>query len=213
VAEVRRSRITLYVDRIGRYPFEALDGVFAHEVAHLIVGANMPAGRRMPRWYDEGIAMLAAGEPTLMDRWELLRMAARGGPPSLSSITRRWPSDQPSARSAYAVSSSVVRFAHEYAVPGAVRRLVAGLHQGWSFDVAFARSYGRPVHELESAWRDEIRRLYLVLPFLVGGAVLNGAMGVLAVLAFVKVRARRRRRLREMEMQDRFENPRGEWYE
>src|ERR1035437_7961791 len=60
----------LLAARAPSYPDGGLEEVLAHEVAHVLIH-RASGGRRVPRWFDEGLAMLAARSWRLRDQTEL----------------------------------------------------------------------------------------------------------------------------------------------
>jgi hypothetical protein len=50
------DEIVIFPERILSYPYESIESVFRHEVAHLALSARA-GGRPMPRWFHEGLAV------------------------------------------------------------------------------------------------------------------------------------------------------------
>ncbi len=212
IAEPFRGRIVLFADRLALAGHEGLPGALAHEAVHIILGGAIPAGTAVPRWYDEGLAMLVERETSLRDAWELARMVVQGDPPPLRALARDWPGSSGGARAAYAEALSFMSFAQDSAAPGAPRRLVQELNAGAGFELAFARAYGADAATLEINWRASLRRRYFVTPLIVAGALANASFGVLALLAAIAARRRRARRLRELEAEEVWSEPdHDEW--
>jgi hypothetical protein len=211
IAQPAHGRIVLFTARMAEYPHDDLPGVFAHEVAHLLVGAQLPRGVHLPRWYSEGLAMLAERAVSLEDALQLARLAWVHEPLPLERLDRDWPRAAPAARAAYAQSHSLVSLAHEQAAAGAPARLLDRLRAGEPFDRAFLHAYGQTPSRLEARWREQLRHRYLAVPVAVLTTAANGLMGVLAVVAWVALRRRRRRRLAEMELEERFLEPPRDW--
>jgi hypothetical protein len=200
-----KGQIVIFADRVGTYPHEGLPGVLAHEASHLVLGGALEAGQRVPRWYDEGLAMVVERELSLVDAVELARLLVFGEPLPLAAIDRGWPREGALARRAYAQSLSIVSLAEETAAPGAAGRTVRALGEGVPFDRAFTRAYGVSPRVVEALWRDRLRQRLLIRPLLVLAALAQGAMGVLAILAWIRVRRRKRLRLEKMRIQEELE--------
>lgn len=198
VADGRRRRIVIFRNHVDGYPHRDLDGLIAHEASHLILHAAVPREERLPRWFDEGLAMVVERELSVHDAFQLARLSLFSGPFPLDAIDRGWPRDGARARLAYAQSFGVVSFAQELGLAGAPRRLVTAMNSGMEFDRAFERAYGLHPDLLERLWRERLKARTWRIPLYVLGGLLNAAMGLLAVVAVVKVRRVRRRRLAEM---------------
>lgn len=199
VAIPARREIWLFLDRLGIYPHRELPGLLAHEGSHLVLGAAVPPGVRVPHWYDEGLAMVVERDLSLWDQLELARLALFSRPIPLDELRDRWPRAARRARAAYAQSFSLVSWAEDHAPPGAAARLVGHLRAGRSFDAAFALAYGITPVELERRWREHVLSRWLRQAVMMAGALINGLMAGLAILAFVLLRRRRRRKLAEWE--------------
>ncbi len=199
IAVPSRGEIWLFLDRLGIYPHRELPGLLAHEGAHLVLGLAVPPGTRIPHWYDEGLAMVVERDLSLRDQLELARLALFSRPIPLAELRDRWPRPARRARAAYAQSFSLVSYAEDHAPPGAVARLVARLRAGLPFDAAFALAYGITPAELERRWQEHVLSRWLRTAVMMAGALVNGLMAGLAILAFLLVRRRRRRRLAEWE--------------
>ncbi len=210
LAQPGRQRIVLFTERSRSYPHRGLAGLLAHETSHLVLGARVPARSAPPRWYDEGLAMVVERELSLDDALRMARMMIVGRPVPLEELRRGWPASEPEARSAYVQSFSFVSFAEGRAAPQAPRALVDALSSGATFDQAFERAYGAPLWLVHREWQKSISWRYLTIPLIVAGTVINGSIGVLAVLAYAATRRRRRRRLEEWAREERFVDPGSE---
>jgi hypothetical protein len=195
LADPRRARILLFADRLDVAGHEGLPGALAHEAAHLVLGTNVPETAEVPRWYDEGLAMLVERDLSWRDAFEIARMVVAGDPPPLSTLAREWPATGAGARAAYAAALSFVGYVQRDAAPGAPRRLVEALRQGADFERAFVIAYGSGTAGSEAAWRGTLGDRYIVLPLVLLGTVANVALGIFALLALAAGHVRRRRRM------------------
>jgi len=48
--------VVILPQRVLAYPYDSIESVFRHEVAHLALSARA-GGRPLPRWFHEGVAM------------------------------------------------------------------------------------------------------------------------------------------------------------
>ncbi len=203
VAQEDRSRIVIFADSVGGYSHPSLPGVFAHETAHLILAAGLPRGAWVPRWYDEGIAQIVERDLSIYEALQLARMTIASRPPPIARLALSWPQAQSDARNAYAISLSFVAYAEAHAPSGAPRRLAAAMQQGALFDEAFTKAYGVRPKRMERFWRESLEDLYLHRPIWILLGASNALMGVLAILAVVRIRRRNRLRLEEWELEER----------
>ncbi|GAB4225158.1 MAG: hypothetical protein Kow0062_27490 [Acidobacteriota bacterium] len=208
-ADSAGGRIVLYADRAPRYPHEGLEGLLVHEAAHLVLAANLPPGARVPRWYDEGLAMLAERGLTWRDTVTLVRVELLAEPIPLEQLERSWPASGGRAAAAYAQSLSLLSWLERSAPPAAPRRLVEGLRDGLPFERAFAAAWGRSPAAAWQAWRRGVRWRYRIVPVLVAAGLSPGLIGVLALVASAVARRRRARRWAEFADGEGDEPPAG----
>src|SRR6202035_407443 len=80
-----RGVIVLLPSREPSYPESSLGGLLDHEVTHVLI-ARAAAGRPVPRWFDEGLAMFAGGTWGLDDRGQLALSLLRTGRVPLAEL-------------------------------------------------------------------------------------------------------------------------------
>lgn len=209
LAEPGRGRMILFTRRATSYPHDSLEGLLAHETAHLVFDAHLPPKVGVPLWFQEGLAMAVERDLSLADALRLAQMTMWGQPVPLDQLDHGWPAGEPQARSAYAQSLSVFSFAEARAWPGAVRRLTEALNRGLPFERAFLTAFGMSTASLEYEWRKSVRWNYLFLPLMGVGIALQALIGVLAVMAIIASRRKRRERLQAMEVLETSEGADG----
>jgi hypothetical protein len=146
-----------------------LGEVFRHELSHVALHDALN-GQPVPRWFNEGFAVLASGE-TSFARMKTLMMATVGGSLiPLRDIERSFPSDETKALVAYAEAVDVVRFLVRREDAHRFRALITELRNGKAFDRAVLDAYGVELSTLELEWRDDASRRYSIWPILLSGS-------------------------------------------
>ena len=190
------GNVVLIPARAETYPYGSLESLLHHEVTHVLV-ARAAGGRPVPRWFNEGLAMLAAREWTMGDRSRLVLELPPGNRVPASRLDELF--DRPSragADRAYALSAAYVRdLVDRYGVdfPGAV---LAGIARGESFEDAFHRSTGVTLDDATALFYSRQNLWNLWIPALTSGATLWTAVTLLALWA-AKKRRDRSNRIRE----------------
>ncbi|MDK2972744.1 MAG: hypothetical protein PWP23_2499 [Candidatus Sumerlaeota bacterium] len=169
--------------------------VMTHELGHLLVG-NLPGGRDLPLWAEEGLVMHLAGEWGLEQSLAVSRAHALGQLPALEQLESRFPTDPEMQSLAYGVGYLAVR---EIAGslgdgPGAPARLMRRLAD----ETAGPRMSGNlwdPT--IRDGWdlrmRESLGGRFTHLMILISsGATLWVLIMALAFWAWAKKRARRR---------------------
>lgn len=187
--------VVLFPARVPSYPDRTLEALVHHEVAHVLV-ARAAGGRSLPRWFDEGLATVAARQWGVEDRARLALAVLGRGPRSTRELEAAFHAGDGSVARAYALSAGLVRYLIQRHGRDAPAFILARVAQGEPFERALFQATGRPIAALE----DDFFRRNVVwntwVPFLTSTGALWLAITALAMLAF---RARRRRdaRLRE----------------
>jgi len=193
VAVTSGSTMIFRLDIVDRDRANALDIVLKHETVHLVLNRSRA---RLPRWFEEGLAVHHAGVPYLEPDTTLERFAAAGNLPSFAEAGRLFEGDAREAALGYklgqrAVGAFVGRFGDD-----AVRRLVRALASGLAFQDAFREATGVPLASFEERWRAEVTP---ALPFWLFVVVENFDLAllffcaILAALGYARWRVRRER--------------------
>jgi hypothetical protein len=205
------SVVVLLPERVSSYPYDSLPALLTHEVTHVLLD-RATGGRELPRWFQEGVALLAARDWQLADRERLLVGGIGGVPPSTDALERAFAGDGYATETAYAIAGALAQDLvrrHGREVVAAIAREVAG---GRSFDDAFATAAGTPLADFEAAFWRRFRLLYRWLPFATSGTALWLGVTALALAAMARRRARdaaiRRRWEDEESEPDRGDSPR-----
>lgn len=174
--------------------------VLRHEFAHVVLRRYLSA--RVPRWFDEGYAQLAAGSWDADAAWQLRFAFLLGRAPTLDSLSLELPDDARSARVAYLLAYTAVR--HLYDMGGA--RGFSILLERWrtlgDLDAALRRTYGMTLAEFERLWRGSVRSRYGWLLVISQVAVLWAVIALLLLGLAAWVRWRRRRQRTELLAQE-----------
>lgn len=186
------DRALIVLSARGNEVFHASD-TFEHELAHLFLDAAL-RGRRVPRWFHEGVAMLVASEGVGDRLKTALGAAASGAWLPIQDLADRFPADPPAVHLAYAQAMLFVRHLHRAAAPAGVSALIAEVASGMPFDTAFEHVFGAPVGEVWERAASEMDRTGSLLWFLTSAAVLWVA--ITALFLYVYTRKRRRAALK-----------------
>lgn len=194
-AQPAERRIVVGVTAEGRV--QDRDRTLRHELAHVV--ARSAAGSSMPRWLDEGIARVAAGEHGIDDLRILAhaRLADRFLP--LAALEQGFPPGAADAALAYAEAGRAVSLLQE-GHPERIAVLLSALQQGESIDSALRQAGGRATWQLD---RDIKASVGLWAAFATVGIETDAAMALCAlVVAWFGVRMRRRMLQRMAAMDD-----------
>lgn len=158
-----------------------------HELAHLALHEAVRG--RVPLWFDEGYAVVAAGE---WDRMESLRLnlaVVRGAIGDLRTLDAALRQSEAEAATAYALAGSAVVLLARSNPGHSLDALMAKLGAGTGFEDAVGITTGYTLETFERAWRKYLRQQYGWFVWLVAG----GGWVILGVVVLVLARWRRKR--------------------
>jgi hypothetical protein len=181
--------IVLLPARLPSYPDSSLEELLHHEVAHVLI-ARAAGGRRVPRWFNEGVAMIAGSSWGLADRSQMTLAMLRGRRVSFADIDRAFAGGRVVVTSAYAISGAFVRDLLRRHGSDVAGRILAGVAQGLAFDEAFQRATGTTLaHAEASFWRRQTL-WYRWVPVLTSSVTLWIGITFLALVAIKRRRQR-----------------------
>ena len=147
----RLGIIVILPERVVAYPYDSLENVLSHEVAHILT-ARASGSHVLPRWFDEGLAMVAAHswdfEETARFNWAIMM----GNSFSLDDLNALFQKDGASAKKAYVLSYGLVRFFIQQYGRSWPQTILRALSRGLSFEEAFIRTTFTPLDRAETAF-------------------------------------------------------------
>jgi hypothetical protein len=183
--------VVLLPERTPSYPDGGLEEVLAHEVAHVLI-SRASGGRRIPRWFNEGLAMAAGRSWRLSDRTHLALGLLSGERVPLWKLDDLFQGDRWKVERAYALSGALVQDLLERYGPGLPRALLSRVARGASFDEAFRDATGSTLIEVGDSFYGRQTALRRWLPVVTSGAALWFGITILAIVAALKRRRRNR---------------------
>lgn len=150
-----------------RYPNQRHDlgEVFRHELVHLAVH-EATGGRPIPRWFNEGVAVHASGEASMVRLKTLWTATLADRLIPLAALDRTFPVEPAVTDVAYAEAADVVRFLIRQRDHARFVSLFERLRSENTFEVALRDAYGLGRDELEAEWRADVARRYTFWPVL-----------------------------------------------
>ncbi len=145
------STIVLLTDRSLTYPNNSLNHVFLHEVGH-ILAYRAAGGQPLPRWFDEGLAMVAARTWDLEARARLVWAMVSSTQVSLNEINSLFSRDASSVRQAYVLAHAFMLDLLEQTDQGVPQRILVAVKQGLPFAQAFAQATSMSLTQAEEGF-------------------------------------------------------------
>jgi hypothetical protein len=186
--------VVLFPARSLSYPSDSLEDVLRHEVAHVLIW-RASAGRPMPRWFNEGLAMAAERERQFRDQTELLYQLVTGSRTNLEELNRLFSGGQNDQNRAYALAGALVHDVLQRYGSAAGGEILVRVRGGAGFEAAFEDVTGLTPENMETEFWRRHRIWSTWVPIIGSSTTLWLAVTVLALLAIY----RRQRRNREIE--------------
>lgn len=191
----------------GRMVIIRLDGgdpyqTLRHELAHVVLHQRVSV--RVPLWFDEGYAVVAAQEYGRFAALRLNLAVATGKVPELRALDGALRGSADDAEAAYALAGSAVAELARRCPNGDIRALLARLEQGVSFDAAVAAATGYTVDRFEEVWLRSVRQHYNWFVWLATGGTW---LIITLVLAWAAASRRRREAPRRAALDEGWPQP------
>ncbi|HEY2381885.1 MAG TPA: hypothetical protein VGK48_11965 [Terriglobia bacterium] len=195
------SLVVLFPARSPGYPDNTLEDVLRHELAHVLI-ARASGGGRVPRWFNEGLAMEVERERRFQDQTELFYQLVKGGETDLRQLDALFSGSQDDQIRAYALAGAFIHDLLQSYGPASAKTILARMQQGASFDTAFMDVTGIPASSAESQFWRRQRIWTSWVPVLTASTTLWLAITMLALLAIVARRRRNRQIQKQWEKED-----------
>ncbi len=181
--------IVLLPGRVPSYPDSSLSDLLAHEVAHVLI-ARAAGGRPLPRWFHEGMAMIAGLSWGFDDRSRLTLALLVDRPVSLAALDDRFAGGQAEVNRAYAIAGSFVHDLFDQYGQGVAARILQGVSRGLPFADAFRAATGSSLAMAETSFWDRQTFWYRWVPLLTSSVTLWMLVTLLALWAMKHRRER-----------------------
>ncbi|MCX8044700.1 MAG: peptidase MA family metallohydrolase [Desulfobacterota bacterium] len=185
-----------------------IEKTFRHEVHHILLGQAFRGSQRVPRWLDEGLAMLLA------DEWNIQRLAtmtmavlSKNIIP-MEQLVKGFPADLQNAELAYCQSFYFISFLKGSFGEEAFQTFLRAYSSHGDFYAALRHTYGYSWEEVERKWRDYLSLRFSWIPLITSSTTLWFIATLLVIAGYVR---KRRQRLRlEAEQKDAVEEVDGQ---
>lgn len=183
---------------------ELLPATVTHELAHLCL-AELAQPNTLPRWFNEGAAMLLSNEARPADPILISRALLTKSLVDFEEIDDLLSFPNVRAALAYAESYQAVNFMTQRFGEDAITKLARALAEQNEPRQAFQTAFAEDLWDFETEYFDALRqrfRWYFLLDesFLFGGIIL-----ILLVAGFLITRWRTKKKIQEWEAEDRIE--------
>jgi len=180
-------------------PSARLPGALRHELAHLAL--RWRVRRRLPLWFEEGYAAVAATEWDRLDALRLNWQLARGVRMDLDEVDAALRGERADdAATAYALATTAVLLLERWGGPQGLTPLVDRLGATPNFDAALRATYRMTEGDFEQRWQRDVASRYGWLSWAAAVGLFWAVVGL--VLVWLVVLRRRRDRERRARLDE-----------
>src|SRR5262245_40632966 len=166
------------IEKSSQYPYGTLESVLAHECAHMLL--HDAVGRRLPLWFEEGVATSQGRRWSAEDMWTYSRVLLTSDVPNLANLDSAFHASASEAEMAYAASFSFVSWSSRKYGPEMVAHLLREMRTR-SFVAAWQVVTHDPLARAEKDWRLESLIRYRWFPVVTASSTLWIGVSLLAI--------------------------------
>lgn len=196
LAYPKRSLITMRIRNIEGAA--VLRQTFQHELSHLFI-AYAAHYKKVPLWFNEGVAMLLSNDFGDMERMALLSAARVSGKwPALRTLQHHFPYTPNARKLAYAVSLDAVVFLNKR-IPNMIPNVLKRIRAGARFEDAISNITGTSWKELQKTWKDQTQSKYGWLTLLTQEGLVWSLALFLFLGSYIRIRKQRQKQFEALE--------------
>jgi hypothetical protein len=175
---------------------------FEHEVCHILLGQAFGPDHRVPRWLEEGLAIMIAGQWSLQRMSTMSMAVLTGRVLPMDALARGFPADAERAEIAYCQSFYFISFLKNRFGDDDFRTFLRQYAAHRDFEQALWKSYYLRWDELEGMWLDFLKVRFGWLPLLSSTGTLWFCASLVFVWAYIRKKRAAREKLRQWEREE-----------
>jgi len=180
---------------------------FQHEVLHIILGQAFKGKENVPRWLDEGLAMIAANEWN-MARLSTMTFAVLGRKTiPMQQLTESFPWDPEQAQIAYCQSFYFISFLKGRFGSDLFKTFLQNYTIYKNFQRAIFDTYNVRWEEMEELWRDYLRLRFSWIPLITSSTTLWFLATLIFILGYLRKKRMNRLKLKQWTREEEFLYP------
>jgi hypothetical protein len=177
------------IDKASQYPYGTLESVLAHESAHLLL--HDAVGRRLPLWFEEGVATAQGRKWSAEDAWAYSRALLTSDVPTFAALDTAFHASAEEVEIAYVASFSFVSWSERRFGADLIPRVLRETKR-LPFRVAWQAVTLAPLSRAEAEWRRQSLIRYRWIPLITASSTFWILIALLAIWAGMRRRARAR---------------------
>lgn len=165
-----------------------LEKTFRHELHHILLGQAFHGRHRVPRWLDEGLAMLIADEWSIQRLTTMTMAVLSKKIIPMEQLVRAFPADIQTAEIAYCQSFYFISFLKGSFGEVSFQKFLRAYSSHGDFHAALRSAYGCTWEEMERKWQDYLSLRFSWIPLITSSTTLWFFSALLFVAGYVRKR-------------------------
>lgn len=177
---------------------------FEHELCHVLLGRAFGPGHRVPRWLEEGLAVMIAGQWSLQRMSTMSMAVLTGRVLPMDALARGFPADAARAEIAYCQSFYFIVFLKNRFGEGDFHAFLKQYAALRDFEQALWKSYYLRWDEMERMWLEYLKVRFSWIPILSSTGFLWFCASIVFVWGYVRKRRAVREKMRQWDLEERL---------
>lgn len=179
-----------------------LGKTFCHELHHILLGKAFNGKERVPRWLDEGLAMLQADEWSLSRLSTMTTAVLKGSLIPMDRLVVSFPAELWNAELAYCQSFYFISFLKGKFGDDAFRRFFRQYSMHKDFHAAIRSVYRCSWEAMEQQWLDYLKLRFSWIPLITSTSTLWFGATLLFLAGYLRKKRKSRQRLQQWEQEE-----------
>lgn len=170
---------------------------FSHELNHILLGQAFNGRENVPRWLDEGLAMIQADEWSLSRLSTMTSAVLTGSLIPMDRLAESFPAEQWNAELAYCQSFYFISFLKGRFGEGSFKTFIQEYSKYKDFQNSIKRTYHISWDQMEKLWLDYLKLRFSWIPLITSTSTLWFVATIIFLIAYVRKKRKSSHRLRE----------------
>lgn len=177
---------------------------FRHEVNHILLGQAFKGKNRVPRWLDEGLAMITANEWSLSRLSTITFAVLTDSLIPMDNIAKYFPADLKYAELAYCQSFYFISFLKGKFGSTAFKNFLKEYSKQKNFYRAIRKTYHISWDKMEDLWLDYLRLRFSWIPILTSAGAIWFFASLIFIIGYIKKKRESLIKMQQWEVEENF---------
>ncbi len=175
---------------------------FRHEVNHILLGQAFKGKQRVPRWLDEGLAMIQAGEWSMSRLSSITSAVLTDSLIPMDDIVDSFPEEWRDAELAYCQSFYFISFLKGTFGDETFKTFLNEYSKHKNFPRAIRSAYNMGWENMEELWLDYLKLRFSWIPIITSTGTLWFAASLIFIAGYLRKKRKTRKKLRQWALEE-----------